>query len=323
VPTQALPTALSFYGIAKETVKGTWVTPVDYLPLTKLDPVDKTTWLVDDGMRGSMVKEYNKIPGPVWSETKCTGPVFPDTIGYPLMGFLGDVTATGSGPYVYAGSLKNSVDGQPTSQSITDFNVVETRGYAGAQWMDLSFKWDGAKLLTWDGTFDALQSAVETKPTSSYTTVTAQPGWLCATTLNSISTLTLIDATFTMKRTGGPINTSDGTQAPYQIFAGDLSVTGKLTVVADANTQLANYLAGTKIPMDFKWSQGAGATATTVQLHSTLCNLDEVSTQRGKAWVEYAITFTALPNSTDAGASGGVSPIKATITNAKPSNVYV
>ena len=99
------PTALSFYGVAKEATKNTYVAPTDFVPLTKFDPVDKTHWMNDDGMRGSMVKDYQKIVGPVWSEVSCSGPIFPDTVGYPLMSLLGDVTTTGGGaPFTHAGS---------------------------------------------------------------------------------------------------------------------------------------------------------------------------------------------------------------------------
>jgi Phage tail tube protein len=313
------PTALSFYGISKETVKGTYAAPVDYLPLTKFDPVDKYTWLPDDGMRGSMVKVYNKIAGPLWATASCSGPVFPDTIGYPICGILGDVTVTGGGPYTAVASLKNSTDGQPVSNSVTDYQVVETRGFVGAQWDSLDFKWDGEKMFTWDGTLVAQASAVQTKPTSSYTAVAAVPGWLCTTTLNSLSTNTLIDADIKLKRAGGPINTADGTQAPYQLFMGELDVSGKITVLVDANTQMVNYRANTQIPMDFLWTISG---SLSVDLHATLCNLDEVSVSRGKEWIEYAISFTALPNSTDAGASGGLSPVKLTIKNNKPSGTF-
>ena len=320
----ANPTALSFYGIGKEATPGTYAVPTDFLPLTKMTPVDKTMWLKDDGMRGSMAKEYNLIAGPVWSELTCDGPVFPDSIGYPLMSFLGDLTVTGaSAPFSHVGALKNSGTAQPVSDSLTDFDSVDSRGYPGLQWYDLTFKWDGEKLLTWAGTAKGFQSAVQTKPTASYTTVTALPGWLCIPTINSIVGTTLIDGEIKMKRGGGPIHTADGTQAPYQMFVGDAEVSGKLVVVADTSTQLTNYLAGTKVPVDINFTQGAGAALVQFKLHMTLCNLNEVKPARGKEWTEYEIDFTALPNTTDAGASGGLSHIKATLQNAKPSGTFV
>jgi len=319
----ANPTALSFYGIAKETTKGTFVPSADFLPLTKFDPVDKTVWLDDDGMRGSMAKVYDQIAGPVFSELSMSGPVFPDTIGYPLMGILGDVTVTGaSAPFTHAGAIKNSTDGQPPAYSLNDFQVVENRGFPGVQFYDLNLKWDGEKLFTWDATAKGYQSAAQTKPAYSNSTIAALPGWLSTVTLNSISSLTLVDGEMKIKREGGPIHTADGTQAPYQMFVGAAEVSGKLVLVADTNTQLVNYLAGTKIPLDFNFTQGAGAALVQVKLHSTVTRINEVKTTRGKQWVEYEFDYTCLPNSTDAGASLGLSHLKATIQNAKPSGTY-
>lgn len=320
----ANPTALSFYGIAKEAIKGTFVPSVDYLPLTKFDPVDKTQWLKDDGMRGSMAKEYNAIAGPVWSEIACSGPVFPDTIAYPLLSLLGDVTTTGaSAPFSHVGALKNSGDGQPISHSLNDFNSVDNRGYTGVQWYDMDFKWDGEKLLTWTGNAKGFQSATQTKPAFSATTITALPGWLSLVSVNSVSTLTMVDGEIKLKREGGPIHTADGTQQPYQMFTGPLGVTGKMVLVADTNTLLTTYLAGTKIPLDFNFTQGAGAALVQFKLHMTNTNVNEVKTLRGKTFTEYELDFEALPNSTDVGASGGLSHIKATIQNAKASGTYI
>ena len=320
----ANPTDLSFYGVAKEATVGTYVAPADYLPLNKFDPQDMTTWLIDSAARGSMVDTYNKVAGPVWSEISCGGPVFPDTIGYPVMGILGDITTTGaSAPFTHAGAVKNSSTGQPTSHSLFDYDAVDSRGYTGIQWYDLTFTWDGEKYLNWDGTARGFQSATQSKPSASYTSVAMLPGWLSAVTINSIASTTLIDAEIKIARQGGPIHTADGTQAPYQIFLGGMGVSGKFVVVADTNTQLTNYLAGTKVPLDFNFQQGAGAAAVQVKFHMSNVNYDLAKPVRNKQWVEYEITYEAVANATDAGASGGQSPIKVTLQNAKPAATYI
>jgi hypothetical protein len=318
----ANPTALSFWGVAKDT--GTYVAPTDYIPLTKFDPEDMTTWINDDATRGSMVKSYDKIAGPVWSKATLGGPVFPDTIGYPLMGMLGDVTASGaSAPYTYAGAIKNSGDGQPTSQSWTDFNSVEPRGFVGSRWYDLNFAWDGEKGFTWDGAFQGFQSVIQAKPTNAPSTIRMLPGWLCVFKVGGSTLSTLVSADIKMKRAGEPINTADGTQAPLEIFVGEIEVTGKCVLVADVNTQMTNYLSATQTTFDFNFTQGAGAALVQTQFHGSKVNYDLAKPVRGKRFVEYEITWEMLGNSTDAGASGGFSPLKATIQNAKATNVYV
>jgi hypothetical protein len=320
----ANPTALSFIGVSKETVVGTYVAPVAYLPVTTFDPQDMTTWLPDVSWRGSMVETYNKVAGPVWSEIKVDGPVYPDTFGYPPMGILGDVVDSGaSAPFTHVGSTKNSTTGQPTSQSWNDFDSVDNRGYTGVQWFGLDIKWDGEKFLTYSGTANGFQSATQTKPTYSNSLIPPIPGWLSAVTINSIVTTTLVDAEINIKRKGGPLNTADANQIPYQIFDGEIAVTGKMTLVADAALQLTNYLAGTKIPLDFNFTQGVSAALVQVKFHMSNCNLDLVIPNRNKEYVQYDITFEACANTTDAGASGGQSPIKATLQNAIAAGTYV
>ncbi len=320
----ANPTNLSFVGIAKEATPGTFVASANYLPVNKFDPQDTTMWLTNDTWQGSAVSTYDKVAGPIYSEISCGGPVVPDMIGYLITGALGDVTTTGaSAPFTHAISTKNSTTAQPVSYSLNDYDSVDNRGYTGCQVYDLKFTWDGEKALMWDGSLKGYSSAVQTKPAFSNTGVAMLPGWLSAVTINSISALTMIDAEIDLKRAGDPIHTADGTQAPYQIFVGELSVNGKLTVVADTSTQLTNYLAGTKIPLDFNFAQGAGAAAVQFKAHMTNCNLDLVKVSRGKTYTEYELTYEAIANATDAGASGGKSPIKFTLQNALPAATYL
>lgn len=320
----ANPTALSFVGIAKEATPNTFVASTQYLPVNKFDPQDTTMWLTNDSWRGSMGSTYDKVAGPLYTEIACGGPAIPDMIGFLCTGILGDVTTTGaSAPFTHAISLKNSSTGQPVSYSLNDFDSVDNRGYGGCQVYDLKFTWDGEKALMWDGNLKGYPSAVQTKPTAAYTAVQLLPGWLSIFTIGGSGALTLVDAEIDFKRAGGPIHTADGTQAPYQIFVGPLTVTGKVTVVADTSTQLTNYLAGTKTSLDFNFTQGAGAGLTQFKAHMTNANYDLAKPNRGKEWVEYEITYEAVMNSTDAGASGGTSPIKVTLQNALPAATYL
>jgi len=89
----------SYIGIAKETTKGTAVTtPVAYIPVTAstVKPQDIYTPLFDEGLRGSLVKNYNYIQGRIHSTFDFGGPAFADTILYPIAGVLGEDVVTGS-----------------------------------------------------------------------------------------------------------------------------------------------------------------------------------------------------------------------------------
>jgi hypothetical protein len=107
------------------------------------------------------------------------------------------------------------------------------------------------------------------------------------------------------------------------MWSGPLTVDGKLTVVMDADTQLTNYLTAATPALLINFASGAGASATQVQLQMSSCTYSAAEISRGSDFVELDITFSANANATDIGASGGFSPILATIKNAVATGIYV
>jgi hypothetical protein len=59
-----------------------------------------------------------------------------------------------------------------------------------------------------------------------------------------------------------------------------------------------------------------------VGLHCSKAFLTTVNRTYGSRWVELTVNFTTDGNTTDVGASGGYSPIKATIKNTVGAGVY-
>ncbi len=172
------PTSISFLGVCKEVTKGVWLTPTDYIPVSSFEPVDVIMPLEDNAYRGSMVDLYGWTQGPKYVTYKAAGPVFNDSIGYLLGAFFGDCTTTGAGaPFTHAFSTKNSGDGQPLAYSFTDFYAAGTRGYSGLQCHDLSFKFSGDGMLTYEAMLTGLLEATQTKPTATFGTRPIIPVW--------------------------------------------------------------------------------------------------------------------------------------------------
>ncbi|MFI0894893.1 phage tail tube protein [Streptomyces sp. NPDC020983] len=317
------PTFRSFLGIAKETVFGTPVAATAFIPVKTMSPSDKLTLLADEGMRGSMVKTYDKIAGPVSAEYGFDGDVFPDTFGWCLAGILGDVTTTGaSAPYTHVMSLLNSGTGQPPSYTLSDFYTIATRQFAGLRFSEVGIKFSGDGLLTYSAKALSLASATTTAPTPSYTSVPPLAGWALAVTIGGTAVTFVTDGEVTLKRDVTIVNTSDGTQAPYALWAGPLEVSGKLTLVMEDDTQYLNYLNNSRPSLDINLQQGAGATGVQVKLHMSKASYSAAEIGRGKDYIELGVDFDALANTTDAGTSGGYSPIKATLQNAVATGTY-
>jgi hypothetical protein len=317
------PTFRSFLGIAKETTFGTAVAATAFLPVKDMSPKDKLKLIDDEGMRGSMVTSYGKIAGPIYAEYDFGGDVFPDVIGYPLAGVLGDVTVTGaSAPYTHAMAVLNTGTGQPPSYTLSDYYTIATRQFAGVKFTEVGIKFSGDGLLTYSAKAHSLASATTTAPTPSFTAVTPVAGWVGAVTIGGSASTILIDGECSIKRPVSVVSTVDGTQAPYSLWSGPVTASGKMTLIMEDDVQLLNYLNNSQPSLDINYAQGAGASAVQVKLHMTKCGYSNAEVNRGKDYIELSVDFEAIANTTDAGAGGGYSPIKVTLQNALPSGTY-
>jgi hypothetical protein len=307
----------------------TAVAATDFIPFTSITPLDNITYLDDKGIRGSMVDEYDVIQGNIHSEFEFAGDVFADSIGYPLAGVLGDVTFTSGTPNTHAIAVQNSQssNGQPVTYTLSDYyglGTASTRQYAGAQFESIDLKFSADAMLTYTAKAKAYQSATAANPavTVPFPSTTPTPSWEGVVTLNSTTTAILADGNCTIQRPVDPIWTVDGTQAPYQLFAGAVTVSGAMTLVLESDAQLTYYLQNTRPALDIAWSHGTGASTQGIKLHMSKCAFTVAKIERGKEYVELAVTYKGLANTTDAGTSAGYSPIKVTLSNNKPTGTY-
>jgi hypothetical protein len=314
---------LSFLGIAKETTPGTPVTATAFIPVTAPAGKDALTLLDDKGMRGSMVDTYGQVAGVKSGTMDFGGDVFPDTIGWPLAGVLGDVATTGaSAPYTHTMAVQNANDGQPKSYTLVDYYATATRAYPGAKISEFGLKFSADGMLTYTAKATTYGSQVVTKPTPSFTSVPPLASWIGTVTLGGSALTTVTDGELTIKRPVTVIDTVNGSQNPSQLWSGPVSVDGKLTVVMEDDSQLTNYLSATDTTLAINFAGGAGVGAFQVQFTMSKVKYSAAEIGRGKDYVELAITFAANANVTDIGVSAGYSPIKATLQNAIATGVF-
>lgn len=319
----------SYLGIAKEATRGTAVAPTDFIPVMKdaLKPVDIVDPLYDTGLRGSNVLNYNYIPGRTRSTVDFGGAVFADTVGYAIAGVLGSVATTGvSAPYTHTISLFNSLasggDVQPISYTLTDFYAVDVRSYPGCQFSDFSLKFNADGMLEYDAKTTGFQSETVSDPTPTFSTVLPTPVWRGTVSIGGTPVSTAMTGNIDMTRPATPIYGISNTQDPYQVFLGPLEVTGKITFVMDNDSQLLNFLNNTQPALVFNWAYGAGASAVQIQATLTKGAYTTGVIERGEDFVQVSVDINAQSNTTDAGSSGGFSPIKWVLQNAKASGTY-
>jgi len=313
----------SYVGIAKETTKGTVVAPTTFIPVlaTTLKPMDNYGPLYDEGLRGSLVKNYNYVQGRGNSTFDFGGAAFADTIGFPIAGLLGEDVLTGaSAPYTHTISLKNSgttaADAQPASFTLTDFYAANVRSYPGIQFHDFSLKFTSEGLLEYDAKATGWLSSTVSTPTPSFSTILPTPVWYGTVSVAGTTVSNAVTGNLDMKRPVSPIFGIGNTQNPYQVFVGALEVTGKVTFLMEADTQLTNFLTNTQPALVFNWAQGTGAAATQIQATVTKGAYTAAAIERSKDYVEITVDINAQGNLTDSG-TVGYSPIKWVIQNAK------
>ena len=317
----------SYLGVAKETTEGTAVAPTFFIPVNsgKLKADEIIDPLYDDALRGSLVKNYAYVQGRTHSTVDFGGPVFADAFGWVLSSLLGSVTTTGaSAPYTHAITLKNAtavaVDAQPTSLTFTDFYAANVRAYPGCSVNDVSLSFSAEGLLEYDAKAMGWAGAVATTPSPSFTSVLPTPVWNGTVTIGGTSITNAVEGSINLTRPVTPIFGISNTQNPYAIFQGAVEAKGQFKFVMENDTELTRFLTNTQPSITVSWSTGSGATATQIAATLTKGAYTTATIERGKDFVEIAINFEGLGNTTDAAV--GYSPIKWTLQNALPSGTY-
>lgn len=313
----ATPSNLSFVGYAKETVPGTAeAAPSVWVPVLDPKHTPVQTMLKDDGLRGSMATTFQQVAGVRYDTVDYKCYLYLDTLIHHMRNLLGGTdTVTGSAdPWTHTLSLKNTGDGQPPSYTLFLSNGAECWQMAGAQLVqgefDLPAEGAASSSYQWMGLPAVKMGSI---PTNTPSTAKPWASWNTTITLGGSATSSYSGVKFTVKRETAPIHTADGTQAPYQIFVGPITVTGELTGVyqgyAGAPADLTNFLTNVQPTLVVKINPVGDATHYAQWTH-TVVAYDEssVSAPAGK-WLEIDSKWEALANSTDA-VGGGQSPQK-------------
>lgn len=202
---------------------------------------------------------------------------------------------------------------QPPTATIWDFDGQAWRQLSAAQLDKLTIKATAKGLVDYDCSWFANPSVTPSAPTPSYTTTQAIPGWTTTVSVGGTLIQYLVDWQVDLARKVTAIPAFTGTQNYMTYFAGPIEATAKVTYVEQSGApQLADYLAGTVVPVTFTVTDPA--TGDAMQLHATSAKYRTGDVDRSKVWVETQLDVQLLPSATDA-LAGGVSPLLATVAN--------
>ena len=299
---------------------GTPVAPAIGWPFASLNAVDVITEGADAGWRSVPVDQVGLVPVGLASAVSVAGNLFADSAGVPLSGILGDIQYAAGAPNTWTLALLCN-GSQPPSHTLTASDPVGKLAWAGLRWKSVEIAFDPARLLTLSAAADGLTAAAGsgTVPAAAETPLA---GWTAAFTVAGVADATLLAARVRIARAVSAKRNTDGSLAPYLQRAGVLSVTGDLTWLCLSDTYRQDAVNGTGLALDLAWTQGTGAALRSLELHCSQATLTSAARDYGGKYVRLTSAFTASANTTDAGASGGRSPVKVTLRNALASGSY-
>jgi len=320
-------TANSFLGLGIEAARNTAAASPTFIPITSPQVTPMQVFLRDEALRGSPTTVYDQVAGVRHDEYDVKGYVYADTFPILLRSILGGTdTIAGAGPYTHGIKLlnDNTTGSQPPSVTIQDFDGATAFQMTGAQMSELSLTFGAEAAAEWSAKFMGNPyTQLSTVPSASFTTASFVPGWNITTSIGGTSLAYIAEGEIRMNRNAAPIFTQ-GTQAPRVSFAGPLEVTGRLLAVVENTSDIfSNATNGYGL---FRSPQATVITLTdpvssnSVAFTMSKVQYQDVKRQRGKAFVEVEVNFTASANATDA--ASGYSPI-ATVTTNNISTAYV
>jgi hypothetical protein len=319
----AYPTRLAQVGLVKESSYGAGGTPAMLLPVTQLQPADVVGRVDDDSWRSAPAVVFGHQVTTLESTVKLGGIVMPDSVGFLLAGILGDVAFAAGSPNTWTMALLNSGAQQPASYAVTVADPIGQLAYAGCKVSELTLAFDPDQLLAWSATLAGLASGAVSVSMPAASSEKPIPGWVGVVKVGGVVTGQVASAEVQLSRPVVAHRTVTGAQAPWLQRSDVLAVSGKLTVVASSDSYRTQWQAGTATSLDLSFSNGvAGAGARSLTLHCSQVVLEQAPRSYGARWIEVDVTFQAEANASDVGASGGLSPIKATLKNQVGSGVY-
>lgn len=231
-------------------------------------------------------------------------------------------------PWSHAESLLNTAQAQPGSLSFVDWQgltpTTQARQYTGCCLSEAVIKGSAeSEFVSMSGKgLGWLSAAAVSLPVAGATSAQPIAAWrallgIAGPASGGTQTKQISDWTFTIARQLKAITTAQGTQNPYIIQRGNLAVSGQITVAVPNDETWLNYmLQNTQPQLQFVLSNGlAGANLLSLQVDIQTGAYKTAVIQKNEA-MAYTLTFDAPANVTNAGATGGRSPIKITTQNA-------
>jgi hypothetical protein len=185
--------------------------------------------------------------------------------------------------------------------SLSQYNGVETRGYPGAVISDLGLKIDPKGAVQADAKWTSGPSATQSNVAAAFSQAQPILGWQWGLTLAGVASTRGLTGDYTLKRTVEPINSSDGTQGPREIFPGALELDFKLKAIFENNIDFTQFTGYTQIPVVSTLTQALAFGGSVLTITTNAQKFTKFVTDFSGQYVAADIDASAYFNSTDNG----------------------
>ena len=234
--------------------------------------------------------------------------------------------------HTFSGINPNSSTGntsaQPPTYTFLHRNLVATSAnhnsdqYTYSRFTDLKLTGTKDGWFTWDGKYSSyLRTFPSSDFTPSFTAVPAFPTWQANVQLVASQIYNVSEFAVTLNRELDIVTTADGSQNPYVIAAGPLTATFNIDYDAVSDETALNYMLNNTQPtLSIQFTNGLSTPNTvSVTINAQLAGHKEAPLSAMKTLWGFKTTGELVANTTNAGNSGGYSPIQVVLTNAIPS----
>ncbi|TIH34974.1 phage tail tube protein [Subtercola vilae] len=304
-------------GLAKETTPGIAIAaPTMWVPVDSPTYHQITKALTDGALRGNMSVDYQQQQGSSHTEAKYKTYLYMDSAYPHLLAILGtpDVVSGLVDPWTHKTALYNGNGtnaAQPATYTVFIADALgKVQQIPGCIPSDVKISVGADMLVSLDVTWIGLIATAIAPPVNTPSVVKPAPSWDTVVSIGGVASSRYSTVEIDIKRATEPIITITGTQAPYAIFGGPVSVSGSLNAVyqGTTDTDWQNYLTNGQPALTVKLVP-PGDTTHYLLVQCSQVAYDDASYSGTNKWMEIKSTIKGLANSTDA-LSGAFSPVQ-------------
>lgn len=190
---------------------------------------------------------------------------------------------------------------RPPSWSISVYDQVDYRGFAGSQMSELSIKIDPKAAVTFQAKFSGYPEQVVSSFTYAGSTIQPQLGWSWTMTNAGGSSSRGLTYDMTLKRAVDVIHSSDGTQNPREVFPDALEMDGSYKAVYENTTDYNQYLNNSQTITTATLTKAIAFGGESLAVTMSQSGVSKGTRSLAQKYVQATFSLSGISNTTDGG----------------------